>query len=65
MGRGRHRGDRGGGGAVPTLDDIREFCRDRLAAYKVPLRIEIVEEVPRNPAGKILKYRLREQFGGE
>ncbi|MDG3015903.1 acyl-CoA synthetase [Speluncibacter jeojiensis] len=51
-------------GPAPTLDDVREFCRDRLAGYKIPLRLEIVDEIPRNPAGKILKYRLREQFGG-
>jgi fatty-acyl-CoA synthase len=47
----------------PTLDDLAEFCRDRLASYKKPTRIEIVEALPRNASGKVLKGDLREQFG--
>ncbi|TSE00316.1 long-chain fatty acid--CoA ligase [Skermania sp. ID1734] len=47
-----------------TLDELREFARERLAGYKIPLRLEIVDALPRNPAGKILKYQLREEFGG-
>ena len=36
---------------------------DRLARYKLPTRLEIVDALPRNPAGKVLKFELREQFG--
>ena len=43
-------------------DDLREFCRDRLADFKVPCHIEIVETLPRDPTGKVLKQaRLREE----
>ncbi|MFE3451957.1 AMP-binding protein [Nonomuraea sp. NPDC059194] len=39
--------------------EIRAFCRERLAAYKVPKHVEFVAELPRNASGKILKNRLR------
>ena len=42
--------------------DIVEFCRSRIAGYKIPRRYECVEQLPRNPSGKILKRDLREQF---
>ncbi len=44
----------------PTAAEIEEFSRERLAAYKRPTRISVVEELPRNPSGKVLKTRLRE-----
>lgn len=40
---------------------LRSFCRQNLAAYKVPKRIEIVQEFPRTAAGKIQKHVLRQQ----
>ncbi|MBF6159785.1 acyl-CoA synthetase [Nocardia cyriacigeorgica] len=49
-------------GASLTLDELREFARGDLAGYKVPLRLELVDALPRNASGKVLKYRLREQF---
>ncbi|GAA5171030.1 long-chain fatty acid--CoA ligase [Pseudonocardia eucalypti] len=52
-------------GASLTLDELREFARERLAGYKLPLRLEIVDVLPRNPAGKVLKYELRERFAPE
>ena len=36
------------------------FCRDKLAGYKIPRRLECVDALPRNPSGKILKTVLRE-----
>src|SRR5579875_3118906 len=50
-------------GAALTLDELREFARGRLAGYKLPLRLEFVDALPRNPAGKVLKYQLREGLG--
>jgi long-chain acyl-CoA synthetase len=43
-----------------TLDekDLRLFCRDHLANYKVPKHIEIVPDLPRSPTGKIIKRAL-------
>ncbi len=43
----------------PDIDAIVEFCRERLAGYKVPRSVEIVDELPRNATGKILKHQLR------
>lgn len=45
-----------------TLDELREFARDQLAGYKLPLRLEFVEALPRNASGKVLKYQLRDSL---
>ncbi len=47
-------------GATVTPDELRAFCRERLADFKVPEYVEIRDEpLPRNPAGKVLKNLLR------
>ncbi|MGK2930427.1 MAG: class I adenylate-forming enzyme family protein [Acidimicrobiales bacterium] len=49
--------------APPTLDDILAFTVDAgLAKQKTPEQLEIVEVLPRNPTGKVLKFELRERF---
>jgi fatty-acyl-CoA synthase len=45
------------------LADLREFLTERLARYKHPKHLEIVDALPRNPAGKVLKTELRLRFG--
>jgi fatty-acyl-CoA synthase len=45
------------------LTDLDEFLRDRLARYKHPKGLEVVDALPRNPAGKVLKTELRARFG--
>ena len=40
------------------------FARERIAHFKAPRRVEIVEELPRNATGKLLKRVLRERFAG-
>jgi acyl-CoA synthetase (AMP-forming)/AMP-acid ligase II len=47
-----------------TVAEVVEFCRGRLAGYKRPKAVEFVDQIPRNPSGKILKRVLREQFPG-
>jgi long-chain acyl-CoA synthetase len=47
--------------AAVTADDLAAYCRDRLADFKVPARFELVDELPRQPNGKVLKRVLREQ----
>jgi fatty-acyl-CoA synthase len=47
-----------------TLDDLVEWCRPRLAAYKRPTRLVVVEALPRNASGKVLKSALRERVTG-
>ncbi|MER5888185.1 class I adenylate-forming enzyme family protein [Streptomyces sp. NPDC001941] len=45
----------------PTLDDLVAFLRDqRIASYKLPERLELRAELPRNPVGKVLKRELRD-----
>jgi acyl-CoA synthetase (AMP-forming)/AMP-acid ligase II len=44
------------------LGDLDEFLTERLARYKHPKALEIVEALPRNPAGKVLKTELRARF---
>ena len=42
--------------------ELIAFCRERLAAYKCPKTVDIKDELPRNPTGKILKKDLRKQY---
>jgi len=49
-------------GAELTLEEVREYALERLAGFKIPRRLDIVDALPRNPAGKILKYQLRERL---
>ena len=45
-----------------TLAELDEFLAERLARYKHPKALEVVEALPRNPAGKVLKTELRTRF---
>jgi fatty-acyl-CoA synthase len=44
-----------------TEEMVVEHCRDHLASYKKPRVVTFVEDIPRNPSGKILKTELRER----
>jgi long-chain acyl-CoA synthetase len=46
-------------GANASSDEIITFCRERIAAYKVPSVVEFVNELPKSATGKILKRVLR------
>lgn len=45
-----------------TGAEIIEFCRERLAHYKCPKSVDVIEALPRNPTGKILKRELRAPY---
>ncbi|WP_176357616.1 fatty-acid--CoA ligase FadD5 [Mycobacterium persicum] len=45
------------------IEDLTEYLTERLARYKHPKALEIVEALPRNPAGKVLKTELRLRYG--
>ncbi len=45
-----------------TRRDIKAFCVRHLAPYKVPRVVMLLLKLPRNPAGKILKIRLKEEL---
>lgn len=49
-------------GANIDLPVIQEFAKNKLASFKIPRRFFIVEEIPRNPSGKILRKELKERF---
>jgi acyl-CoA synthetase (AMP-forming)/AMP-acid ligase II len=38
--------------------ELRQFCRENLAGYKVPKHITLVSDLPRTPTGKVLKRML-------
>jgi fatty-acyl-CoA synthase len=47
-------------GAVLSADDVREFCRGRIAHFKVPRYVRFVDEFPMTISGKVQKFRMRE-----
>jgi cyclohexanecarboxylate-CoA ligase len=48
-----------------SLTELVDFCREqKLANQKIPERLEIVEQLPRNALGKILKRELRSAYAG-
>ncbi len=46
-------------GAAATADELAEHCRTQLARFKVPKEVTFLDELPRNPSGKVLKRELR------
>jgi long-chain acyl-CoA synthetase len=44
-------------------DELVAFARERLARYKLPRSVKFVAELPRSPAGKVLKRELRARYG--
>lgn len=52
-------------GFEASEEALRQFCRERLARYKVPARILFVEALPRTASGKLLRRRLRELVSAE
>src|SRR3989441_12992412 len=55
---------KGGWEGTVTATDLIGFCRERLAAYKYPREVEIVDEVPKTPSGKFLRRALRREPPG-
>ena len=49
-------------GAALEAGQIIDYCRGQLAHYKCPTTVDIVDDLPRNPSGKILKRVLRERY---
>ena len=51
-------------GRAPAEDELVGFCRERLAAFKVPKYVVLADALPKNPSGKILKRELRAAHAG-
>jgi fatty-acyl-CoA synthase len=49
-------------GTALTADDVVAHCRERLAGYKCPKRVEFRDELPRTATGKLQKFKLRADF---
>ena len=45
-----------------TLEELRDFAGTRLARYKLPLKMRTIDQLPRNPAGKVMKFKLKDEF---
>jgi benzoate-CoA ligase len=54
-------------GVSPTAElarELQELVKQRITPYKYPRRIEFIEELPKSPTGKLLRYKLRERQDG-
>ena len=49
-------------GESVTPDELVGFARQRIAGYKLPKSVDFIDELPRNPSGKILKRELRKPY---
>tara|TARA_R110002020_G_scaffold475452_1_gene710127 strand:- start:4979 stop:6559 length:1581 start_codon:yes stop_codon:yes gene_type:complete len=49
-------------GTVISVEEIHAYCRENLSHYKAPKHIEIVDQLPKNASGKILKRELRDRY---
>lgn len=47
-------------GSTAAEEDLVSFCAERIAGYKVPSAVRLVDDLPRNPSGKVLKRELRD-----
>ena len=52
-------------GETMTADEVKAFVRANMAKYKVPRYVDFMDEFPMNAAGKILKYKLREDLAAK
>jgi fatty-acyl-CoA synthase len=50
-------------GEKPQAEEIVAYTKQRLASYKAPTYFAFVDELPRNPMGKVLKTELRKLYG--
>ena len=52
-------------GASATPEELIEFCRGELAAYKYPRHVEVLPDLPKTPTGKLLRRELRQRASGD
>ncbi|WP_152667792.1 AMP-binding enzyme [Aneurinibacillus tyrosinisolvens] len=52
-------------GTELTAEEIIHYCVGKLAGYKKPRSVDFINELPRNPSGKILKTVLRDHYWGK
>lgn len=49
-------------GPDPTIDEIKAFCRDKLARYKIPEYVLFIPSLPKDLGGKVMKGELLADF---
>jgi long-chain acyl-CoA synthetase len=52
-------------GEAATAEEIIEFCRERMAAYRVPRTVEFRDDLPKSMIGKVIRRELREEELGQ
>jgi acyl-CoA synthetase (AMP-forming)/AMP-acid ligase II len=50
-------------GEKATPEEMIEFCRSKLSGFKRPRSVVFIDSLPRNPMGKVLRKKLREEYG--
>jgi acyl-CoA synthetase (AMP-forming)/AMP-acid ligase II len=50
-------------GVVIDPEELIAWCRDHMANFKVPRHVELVDALPVNPTGKVMKFELRARYG--
>ncbi|MFW9849815.1 MAG: AMP-binding protein, partial [Candidatus Thorarchaeota archaeon] len=48
-------------GETSSMEEIRAFCKEKMAVYKVPTMVEFVDTLPKTQVGKVLRRELRDQ----
>jgi acyl-CoA synthetase (AMP-forming)/AMP-acid ligase II len=48
-----------------TEEALIQFCQGHLEGFKVPVRVEFMDQLPRNPGGKVLKRELKAKYFGQ
>jgi len=48
-------------GASAEPQEVIAFCKERLAAYKYPRQVTVLDDLPKGPSGKVLKTELRDR----
>ena len=49
-------------GQTVDPDEVRAWCQEHMANFKVPRHVQVVTELPLNPSGKVMKFRLRDDY---
>jgi acyl-CoA synthetase (AMP-forming)/AMP-acid ligase II len=49
-------------GCELSLQDVKAFCQGKIAGYKIPKAIQLVDRIPKNETGKVIKRELRDRY---
>jgi acyl-CoA synthetase (AMP-forming)/AMP-acid ligase II len=44
-------------------NDVMDYCRDKMAGYKIPRSVVFIDETPISPVGKVLRQQVRDLYG--